>query len=1032
MSAKRAAKKLGHRAQTLDSSHDILMINYPSCSSTTTTDSSATSSSSNMINLPCEKVFNDAFLTGNLNLCSRQLKEFPLHYAQSHDISDLVNADLSNNCMCILPACICELHSLETLKFASNGLRSIPASISSLYSLTFLDLSNNQLSQLPSSLFTLPLEVLLLAGNRLETLSSDVKQLGETLQGIGFKGKSLETVTSSYRFVDRIACFEFAFQSAKRLARSSNLLIQLPIELHNLGNTCLEFNSDGNPLMKPPISIVQRGSAHVFKWLSMRAEQLGLKQNNSYSSVEQKLRSVEPQHSLRSIENSVFSNSETSDSSSCLSEQKSEKENSKPNRNSCTSIDPVDPFDKDADYRRHINDAQQLQQQICSTKYTNLQWKPTKDAGFLRLSMHYDQERWLCLSLWQNNQLLFEFSSTQLLICLFLLVVLPYGFGEFLRSGRLFNFFLAYPQGLLSLVTCFVDGLFWILDLARNAEPQRRPERRSRSIKTTCTTDTLTTNGTFSGTDSGYITSEEKHETTNLLNRLNGNIEYIDEQTTTYSTYNNESNKTIKGGELAREILMTFDQQSKLANNNNHINLPPRHSNTVTNNNYVIQKQEEVDARPLKFATSSARLSATIQVASKPQLQTTCLSPVVETNELAKLNGSVNARDLKLDKMNASSASIESTASSQVTVLNGQTKQKDQSVNITTETQPIQNGTPKLSRRDSTKATNGSKQPEADHQKTLKLNGETTTKMTLDSSKTILTNEKKTTKTLTDSKVLNKSNGQLKTLTKTAPKTSSKTPVDTKATTKSSPAPARSTKIVPSKLVGGQSATLQRKPSMTKEQLAQKKVAISSTNLSGTKGRAQSSLSLANGNSNDLKVRPLTSATNRLAMTKSMSSKVQPTANKEQAKIQTHTSAKSPQNGSIMSKSVSAKPPVNVGHQLARLSIPFKNTCPTHLTGKKLEQTETGLAQQLADGVLLCAFLNSVRANSIHNVMKPASAHVNLSVTRARRNVESFVAACREIGVPEDSICHSTDILERKNFPATARTINYLAQKFKT
>lgn len=102
------------------------------------------------------------------------------------------------------------------------------------------------------------------------------------------------------------------------------------------------------------------------------------------------------------------------------------------------------------------------------------------------------------------------------------------------------------------------------------------------------------------------------------------------------------------------------------------------------------------------------------------------------------------------------------------------------------------------------------------------------------------------------------------------------------------------------------------------------------------------------------------------------------------------------------------------------------------LNGQKLEQTENGLARQLADGVLLCAFLNSVRANSIHNVMKPASAHVNLSVTRARRNVESFVAACRELGVPEGSMCHSTDILERKNFPATARTINYLAQKFKT
>jgi Leucine-rich repeat (LRR) protein len=42
--------------------------------------------------------------------------------------------------------------------------------------------SNNHLSALPSTLFTLPLQVLLLAGNRLETLSSELKNLGGTLQ----------------------------------------------------------------------------------------------------------------------------------------------------------------------------------------------------------------------------------------------------------------------------------------------------------------------------------------------------------------------------------------------------------------------------------------------------------------------------------------------------------------------------------------------------------------------------------------------------------------------------------------------------------------------------------------------------------------------------------------------------------------------------------------------------------------------------------------------------------------------------------
>lgn len=39
-----------------------------------------------------EKVLNDAFLTGNLNLCSRQIKEFPVPYTQRYDITDLVNA----------------------------------------------------------------------------------------------------------------------------------------------------------------------------------------------------------------------------------------------------------------------------------------------------------------------------------------------------------------------------------------------------------------------------------------------------------------------------------------------------------------------------------------------------------------------------------------------------------------------------------------------------------------------------------------------------------------------------------------------------------------------------------------------------------------------------------------------------------------------------------------------------------------------------------------------------------------------------
>lgn len=48
-----------------------------------------------MLNLPCEKVLQDAFLTGVLNLHQRQLKEFPSDVARNVDLTDLVTAGKS-------------------------------------------------------------------------------------------------------------------------------------------------------------------------------------------------------------------------------------------------------------------------------------------------------------------------------------------------------------------------------------------------------------------------------------------------------------------------------------------------------------------------------------------------------------------------------------------------------------------------------------------------------------------------------------------------------------------------------------------------------------------------------------------------------------------------------------------------------------------------------------------------------------------------------------------------------------------------
>uniref|UniRef100_A0A1I7WPN6 Leucine-rich repeat protein soc-2 homolog n=1 Tax=Heterorhabditis bacteriophora TaxID=37862 RepID=A0A1I7WPN6_HETBA len=128
-----------------------------------------------------EKMFEDAELSGVLSLAGRKLKEFPSNLFTKYDISDLVSADLSSNRLVDIPASICELQSLESLRVRGNTLRRIPSNIALLAALTFFDLSNNHLTQLPVALFDLPLEILLLTGNRLETIPREIRQLSSTL-----------------------------------------------------------------------------------------------------------------------------------------------------------------------------------------------------------------------------------------------------------------------------------------------------------------------------------------------------------------------------------------------------------------------------------------------------------------------------------------------------------------------------------------------------------------------------------------------------------------------------------------------------------------------------------------------------------------------------------------------------------------------------------------------------------------------------------------------------------------------------------
>ncbi|KAI1723060.1 leucine rich repeat domain-containing protein [Ditylenchus destructor] len=83
------------------------------------------------------------------------------------------------------------------------------------------------------------------------------------------------------------------------------------------------------------------------------------------------------------------------------------------------------------------------------------------------------------------------------------------------------------------------------------------------------------------------------------------------------------------------------------------------------------------------------------------------------------------------------------------------------------------------------------------------------------------------------------------------------------------------------------------------------------------------------------------------------------------------------------------------------------------------------LMDRLTDGVELCQFINKVKPKAVSVVLTPSGQNESvLPPTKARRNVENFLAACRRIGVTEASLCTTADILGRnKNLTQLAHTV---------
>ncbi|XP_016835263.1 leucine-rich repeat and calponin homology domain-containing protein 4 isoform X2 [Cricetulus griseus] len=75
------------------------------------------------------------------------------------------------------------------------------------------------------------------------------------------------------------------------------------------------------------------------------------------------------------------------------------------------------------------------------------------------------------------------------------------------------------------------------------------------------------------------------------------------------------------------------------------------------------------------------------------------------------------------------------------------------------------------------------------------------------------------------------------------------------------------------------------------------------------------------------------------------------------------------------------------------------------------------LTEALASGVILCQLANQLRPRSVPFIHVPSPAVPKLSALKSRKNVESFLEACRKMGVPEESLCQPHHILEEEGAP---------------
>uniref|UniRef100_A0A0K0EBJ6 Calponin-homology (CH) domain-containing protein n=2 Tax=Strongyloides stercoralis TaxID=6248 RepID=A0A0K0EBJ6_STRER len=228
---------------------------------------------------PIENIIQDAHYSGALLLRGRKLTDFPDYYAGKYSLEDVVFVDMTDNRLTEIPQIIIErMKLLETLILAKNVIKILPTSMKGFNSLSYLDLSSNNLTSIPSSIFSLPLQILLLSNNKLDTVSGDIIQIAPTIQELDFSKNRITSITSNISLLKKLRKLNLRFNRLGALPSemaslelysldiSANRLTHIPVEFCSM-QSLIHFNTLDNPLLSPPIEIALKGREHIFKYL---------------------------------------------------------------------------------------------------------------------------------------------------------------------------------------------------------------------------------------------------------------------------------------------------------------------------------------------------------------------------------------------------------------------------------------------------------------------------------------------------------------------------------------------------------------------------------------------------------------------------------------------------------------------------------------------------------------------------------------------------------------------------------------------